>query len=201
MTGLDLGVDELIEVACIVTDFDLTPVDDGIDVVIRPSARALENMNDFVTSMHEKSGLLPELDAGTTIPEAQRQVLDYIRTHVPESGKAPLGGNSVGTDKGFLQAQMPELVDYLHYRIIDVSSIKELAKRWFPKAYYNAPAKTGGHRALGDIRDSIAELDYYRKAVFTDTAPTTDQARAIAKDVTQAWAASPEATEQLSAGS
>lgn len=183
MTGLELGTDELIEVACIVTGFDLQPLDEGIDIVIKPSAAAREHMNDFVTKMHATSGLINELDAGTTIDDAQAAVLAYIRQHVPEAGKAPLGGNSVGTDKGFLQAQMPELVDYLHYRIIDVSSIKELAKRWYPKAYYNAPAKTGGHRALGDIRDSIAELHYYRRTVFVSEGPDTATAKAVAAEI------------------
>lgn len=132
MTGLDEVRDELIEVAAVITDFDLNPLDEGIDIVIKPSAAALENMNDFVTKMHTSSGLITELDAGTTVAEAQTQVLEYIKKHVPEAGKAPLGGNSVGTDKVFLNKQMPELVEHLHYRIIDVSSIKELSKQWFP---------------------------------------------------------------------
>ncbi|RAE64621.1 oligoribonuclease, partial [Burkholderia multivorans] len=174
MTGLDEARDELIEIAAIVTDFELRPLDEGVDIVIRPSAQALENMNDFVTQMHTSSGLITELDAGTTVADAQAQVLDYVKSHVKEAGKAPLGGNSVGTDKVFLSKQMPELVDYLHYRIIDVSSIKELAKQWFPRAYFQAPEKRGGHRALGDIRDSIVELAYYRRAVFSSAGPTSD---------------------------
>lgn len=183
MTGLEVGTDELIEVACLVTDFDLAIVDEGVDVVIRPSQRALENMNAFVTGMHTTSGLLTLLDDGATVDEAQDAVLDYIRSHVKEPGKAPLGGNSVGTDKAFLAAQMPALVDHLHYRIIDVSSIKELAKRWFPKAYFNAPPKTGGHRALGDIRDSITELAYYRSIVFRTEGPSSDEAAAAARAI------------------
>lgn len=183
MTGLEVGTDELIEVACLVTDFDLGIVDEGVDVVVKPSQAALDNMNAFVTGMHTTSGLLPLLDDGVTVAEAQDTVLDYIRSHVKEPGKAPLGGNSVGTDKTFLSVQMPELVDHLHYRIIDVSSIKELAKRWFPKAYFNAPAKTGGHRALGDIKDSIAELAYYREIVFRTEGPTSDDAIAAARRV------------------
>lgn len=183
MTGLDEVRDELIEVAAVVTDFDLTPLDEGIDIVIRPSAAALENMNDFVTQMHTNSGLITELDAGTTVAEAQTQVLEYIKKHVPESGKAPLGGNSVGTDKVFLTKQMPELVDHLHYRIIDVSSIKELSKQWFPRAYFQSPEKHGGHRALGDILDSIVELQYYRRAVFSAEGPTSDEAKSIAAEV------------------
>lgn len=199
MTGLVLGTDELVEVAAIVTDFDLTPLDEGIDVVIRPSAAARAQMNDFVTGMHTASGLIGELDGGTTVAEAQDRVLAYIRSHVPESGRAPLGGNSVGTDKGFLQVQMPELVDWLHYRIIDVSSIKELAKRWYPRAYYSAPAKTGGHRALGDIRDSIAELDYYRRAVFVPEGPDSETAKAIAAQVAQAHFPAQEAPDAAEA--
>ncbi|AZL13662.1 oligoribonuclease [Brevibacterium aurantiacum] len=183
MTGLDEVRDELIEVAAVITDFDLNPLDEGIDIVIKPSAAALENMNDFVTKMHTSSGLITELDAGTTVAEAQTQVLEYIKKHVPEAGKAPLGGNSVGTDKVFLNKQMPELVEHLHYRIIDVSSIKELSKQWFPRAYFQSPEKHGGHRALGDILDSIVELQYYRKAVFSTEGPTSEEAKSIAAEV------------------
>jgi oligoribonuclease len=183
MTGLDEVKDELIEVAAIVTDFELNPLDDGIDIVIRPSDEARTNMNEFVTNMHKTSGLITELDDGTTVAEAQTQVLEYVKKHVPEAGKAPLGGNSVGTDKVFLTKQMPELVDYLHYRIIDVSSIKELSKQWFPRAYFQAPAKHGGHRALGDIIDSIIELQYYRKAVFSADGPSSEEAKTIAAEV------------------
>ncbi|WP_350457220.1 oligoribonuclease [Brevibacterium sp. XM4083] len=192
MTGLDEARDELIEIAAIVTDFELRPLDEGIDIVIRPSAEARANMNDFVTTMHTDSGLITELDAGTTVAEAQAQVLDYVKSHVKEAGKAPLGGNSVGTDKVFLTKQMPELVAYLHYRIIDVSSIKELSKQWFPRAYYQAPAKLGGHRALGDIRDSIVELEYYRRAVFSAEGPTSDDAKRIAAEVVAQYSADAE---------
>lgn len=185
MTGLDEVRDELIEVAAIVTDFELNPLDDGIDIVIKPSADARANMNEFVTNMHTTSGLITELDAGTTVAEAQARVLEYVKKHVPEAGKAPLGGNSVGTDKVFLTKQMPELVEHLHYRIIDVSSIKELAKQWFPRAYFQAPAKHGGHRALGDIIDSIIELQYYRKAVFSAEGPSSDEAKSIAAEVAE----------------
>lgn len=188
MTGLDLEVDELVEVAAIVTDFDLTPLDDGIDVVIRPSDRARDNMGDFVTKMHTDSGLITELDSGTTAEDAQEKVLAYIRTHVPEAGKAPLGGNSVGTDKAFLAKQMPQIVEHLHYRILDVSTIKELSRRWFPRAYYQSPEKTGGHRALGDIQDSIRELAYYRRAAFRPKEPTSEEARTIAAEVSAAYA-------------
>ena len=188
MTGLDLEVDELVEVAAIVTDFDLTPLDDGIDVVIRPSDRARDNMGDFVTKMHTDSGLITELDSGTTVEDAQEKVLAYIRTHVPEAGKAPLGGNSVGTDKAFLAKQMPQIVEHLHYRILDVSTLKELSRRWYPRAYYQSPQKTGGHRALGDIQDSIRELAYYRRAAFRPKEPTSQEARTIAAEVSAAYA-------------
>ncbi len=183
MTGLDETADELLEVAAIVTDFELDPVDEGVDIVIKPSPEALEQMGEFVTEMHTTSGLITELDSGATIADAQTLVLDYIRGHVPEPGKAPLAGNSVGTDKVFLSKQMPELIDYLHYRIIDVSSIKELSKQWFPRAYFQAPEKHGGHRALGDILDSIVELKYYRRAVFSAEGPTSEQAKSIAAEV------------------
>ena len=168
MTGLDTVADALVEVACLVTDSELTVLGDGVDVVIRPPDEALEQMGDFVRTMHTDSGLLPLLESGITLEEAQRQVLEYVRAHVPEARKAPLGGNTVSTDRAFLARDMPELDAHLHYRIVDVSSIKELAKRWYPRAYYMAPAKTGGHRALGDIRDSIAELRYYREALFRE---------------------------------
>lgn len=166
MTGLDTSVDALVEVACLVTDSELNVLGDGVDVVIRPPQEALDQMGDFVRDMHTRSGLLPLLEAGITLEEAQEQVMAYVRAHVPEGRKAPLGGNTVSTDRAFLARDMPELEAHLHYRIIDVSSIKELARRWFPRAYFASPPKTGGHRALGDILDSIAELRYYREAVF-----------------------------------
>ncbi len=181
MTGLSLEDDALVEVAALVTDYELTVLGDGVDVVIRPPDAALEQMGDFVREMHTGSGLLDALEAGTTIEEAQRLVLDYVREFVPETRKAPLGGNTVGTDRAFLARDMPELESHLHYRIIDVSSIKELSRRWFPRAYFAAPAKNGGHRALADIRESIAELRYYRQAVFVPPpGPNTEEARAIA---------------------
>ncbi|MHC6176590.1 oligoribonuclease [Glutamicibacter sp. X7] len=185
MTGLDVVNDALIEVAVLITDSELNIVDDqGLQVVIKPSAAAVAQMDDFVRNMHQSSGLLNELDAGIDMAEAQQQVMDYIRTYVPEAKKALLGGNSVGTDKNFLARDMPEVIDYLHYRIIDVSTIKELTRRWYPKAYYAAPAKTGNHRALGDIRDSINELRYYRAAVMVPApGPDTTHARKIADNL------------------
>ncbi|OMH29657.1 oligoribonuclease [Tersicoccus phoenicis] len=184
MTGLDPVADALIEVAVLVTDSDLNILGDGIDVVIKPPAAALEAMGDFVRQMHTDSGLLNELDAGVSLAEAERQVLDYLRAWVPGPKKAPLGGNSVGTDRVFLVRDMPAVVDHLHYRIIDVSTVKELSRRWFPRAYFQAPAKTGGHRALGDIRDSIDELRYYRGAVMVPPpGPDSETARRIAAQV------------------
>lgn len=187
MTGLSLTDDALIEVAVLVTDDQLNVLGDGVDVVIRPPEGALEQMGDFVRNMHVESGLLEELPSGTSMEEAQQQVLDYIRTWVPEPGKAPLAGNSVGTDRTFLVRDMPEVVEHLHYRIIDVSTIKELSRRWFPRAYFQSPDKTGNHRALGDIKDSIDELRYYREAVFVDDpGPSSDQAKEAASRVVAA---------------
>ncbi|HKJ12327.1 MAG TPA: oligoribonuclease [Ornithinimicrobium sp.] len=168
MTGLDPSADALIEVAALVTDIELTVLGEGVQVVVRPPEKALSQMGDFVREMHVASGLLDQLDEGLTLQEACEQVLAYVRHWVPEANKAPLAGNTVSTDRIFLARDMPELEQHLHYRIVDVSSIKELARRWYPRAYYNSPTKTGGHRALGDIQDSIAELRYYRRAVFRD---------------------------------
>lgn len=181
MTGLSLRDDALIEVAALVTDFDLNQLGEGVDLVIRPPQGALDQMDDFVRDMHTKSGLLEELAQGVTLEQAQEAVLAYVRTWVPEARKAPLGGNTVGTDRGFLARDMPELEQHLHYRVIDVSSIKELSRRWYPRVYFNSPSKHGGHRALADIRESIAELRYYRAAVFVPPpGPNTDTARALA---------------------
>jgi oligoribonuclease len=181
MTGLDLGRDALVEVAALVTDSELNILGEGVDVIIRPPAESLETMPDVVRQMHTSSGLLDELANGVTLAEAEARVLAYIREHAAEAGKTPLCGNSVATDRGFLSRDMPALESHLHYRIVDVSSIKELARRWFPRAYYNSPQKGGSHRALADIRESIAELRYYREAVFVaQPGPDTDAARAIA---------------------
>ena len=181
MTGLSLSDDALIEVAALVTDSELNILGEGVDIVIRPPDAALETMPEVVRTMHTTSGLLDELAGGTTPADAEEQVLAYVREHVKEPRKAPLCGNSVGTDRGFLARDMRTLEEYLHYRIVDVSSIKELARRWYPRAYFNAPAKSGGHRALADIRESIAELRYYREAVFVpQPGPDSDTARGLA---------------------
>ena len=183
MTGLDLGKDALIEVAALVTDFELNVLGEGVDVVIKPPAEALAQMDDFVRTMHVTSGLLDELDGGVTMAEAEKQVLDYIREQCPDGVRPPLAGNSVGTDRAFLARDMPELETYLHYRVVDVSSIKELARRWYPRAYYNSPAKKGNHRALADIQESIEELRYYRAAVFVPApGPPSAEARALADE-------------------
>jgi oligoribonuclease len=181
MTGLSLSEDALIEVAALVTDSELNVLGEGVDIVIRPPDAALETMPEVVRTMHTASGLLDELAAGTTLAAAEEEVLTYLREHVKEPGRAPLCGNSVGTDRGFLLRDMPAIDTFLHYRIVDVSSVKELARRWYPRAYFNSPEKNGNHRALADIRESIAELRYYREAVFVpQPGPDSDTARTIA---------------------
>ena len=181
MTGLDLSRDALIEVAALVTDSELNVLGGGVDVVIKPPAEAVEQMLPVVREMHTASGLLGELENGWDMAEAQQLVLDYIQRHVPEARKAPLAGNTVGTDRGFLARDMPELEAHLHYRVVDVSSIKELVRRWYPRVYFQAPPKTGNHRALGDIKDSIEELRYYRATVFVPLpGPDSETARATA---------------------
>jgi len=181
MTGLDVVNDALIEVAVLITDSELEVLDPGLDLVIKPPEGALAQMPDIVREMHTSSGLLTELDDGLTMADAERRVLEYVRGFVPEARKAPLAGNSVGTDRAFLARDMPALENHLHYRIIDVSSVKELARRWYPRAYFASPPKAGGHRALADITESIRELRYYREAVFVPApGPDTDAARAVA---------------------
>ncbi|HEX7269606.1 MAG TPA: oligoribonuclease [Streptosporangiaceae bacterium] len=181
MTGLDLARDALIEIACLVTDGDLTVLDEGVDLVIKPPAEALDHMLDVVREMHTASGLLDELASGVTLAEAQDQVLGYVRRHVPEPRKVPLCGNSIATDRSFIARDMPMLDAYLHYRMVDVSSIKELARRWYPRVYFTSPPKHGGHRALADVRESIQELRYYREAVFVPPpGPDSVRARQIA---------------------
>lgn len=166
MTGLDLETDALIEVAALVTDSELNVLGEGIEVVIKPPAEALEQMGEFVRTMHDNSGLLPLLEDGLEMAEAEERLLAYIRQHVPEPRRAPLAGNTIGTDRAFLARDMPTLEAHVHYRNVDVSSIKELARRWYPRTYYNSPAKNGNHRALADICESIEELRYYREALF-----------------------------------
>jgi oligoribonuclease len=182
MTGLDLGADALIEVAALVTDFDLNVLGEGVDLVIKPPAEALDQMNDFVREMHEASGLLLELDHGISLDEAEERVLAYVREHCPDGSRPPLAGNTVATDRAFLARDMPTLETFLHYRIVDVSSIKELARRWFPRAYFQAPAKRGNHRALADIQESIEELRYYREAVFV---PSPGPESEVVKEIAQ----------------
>ena len=182
MTGLDLDRDELLEVAVVITDYDLVAVDPGLTVVIAPTPAALEQMVDFVRGMHTDSGLLEELPGGLPLEDAEQQVLEYIQRFIPTPNTAPLAGNTIGTDRAFLAKYMPKVDAHLHYRSVDVSSIKELSKRWYPRAYFNAPAKEGGHRALADIRESIRELEYYRQAVFLpDPGPTSEQAQSAAR--------------------
>jgi oligoribonuclease len=184
MTGLDLNNDELVEIAVVVTDFDLNILDPGLDIVIKPDASALENMGDFVRNMHTSSGLIEEIPHGVSVADAEYQVIEYLLRFIPEDQRAPLAGNSIGTDRAFLSRYMPRLDKQLHYRNVDVSSIKELAHRWFPRAYFNAPAKDGGHRALADILESIRELAYYRKSVFVaDPGPTSAEAKSHAAAV------------------
>ena len=181
MTGLDLGADALIEVAALVTDFDLNVLGEGVDIIVKPAPEALAQMGDFVRDMHEKSGLLAELEHGVTLAEAEEQVLAYVREHCPDGSRPPLAGNTVATDRAFLARDMPTLEQFLHYRIVDVSSIKELSRRWFTRAYFQAPAKRGNHRALADIQESIEELRYYREAVFVPSpGPDSETAKAIA---------------------
>ncbi|MEV4774711.1 oligoribonuclease [Microbacterium sp. LWH12-1.2] len=181
MTGLDLQVDELVEIAVVITDFELEPIDPGFQIVIKPSDAALENMNDFVTKMHESSGLIEEIPLGVSLADAEAQTLAYIKRFVPLERKAPLAGNTIGTDRMFLAKYMPQVDNWLHYRNVDVSSIKELSRRWYPRVFFQAPTKDGGHRALADILESIRELRYYREAVFVaEPGPSSDQARDIA---------------------
>ncbi len=184
MTGLDINIDELVEVAVVITDYDLVPVDEGFTIVIKPDQDAFDNMNEFVTTMHRDSGLLDEIPNGVSVADAEYAVLEYILKFVPNEQRAPLAGNTIGTDRMFLAKYMPRVDRHLHYRSVDVSSIKELSRRWFPRVYMNAPAKSGGHRALADILESINELRYYRRAAFVpEPGPTTEQAQAISAEI------------------
>jgi oligoribonuclease len=183
MTGLDYALDALIEIACVVTDFDLNPLGEGVDLVIKPPAEAVEQMVEFVRTMHQRSGLLEELDSGITLAMAESQVLDYIKEHCSEGSRPPLAGNTVATDRAFISRDMRTLDAFLHYRIVDVSSIKELSRRWYPRVYFASPAKRGNHRALADILESIEELRYYRAAIFVPSpGPESAEARALAEE-------------------
>ena len=189
MTGLDISIDELVEVAVVITDYDLVPVDPGFSIVIKPDQSAFDNMGEFVLNMHKESGLLEEIPNGVALADAEYAVNEYILRFVPTPQTAPLAGNTIGTDRTFLAKYMPRVDSHLHYRSIDVSSIKELSRRWFPRVYFNAPAKDGGHRALADIRESIRELAYYREAVFaSEPGPTTEQVQTIAAEVVERFA-------------
>jgi oligoribonuclease len=188
MTGLDLSVDELVEVAVVITDYELVPVDPGFRVVIKADQAVLDQMNDIVRTMHTTSGLLDEIPGGVSLADAEYHVNEYILKFVPEAQTAPLAGNTIGTDRAFLAKYMPRVDAHLHYRSVDVSSIKELARRWFPRVYFQSPPKAGGHRALADILESIRELDYYRRALFVaPPGPTSDEAQAAAAETVEAW--------------
>jgi oligoribonuclease len=166
MTGLDIDKDALVEIAVLVTDAQLNVLGEGVDLVIKCDQAQLDSMAEVVKNMHTKSGLINEIPNGTTLAAADDVIITYLKKYAPTEGKSPLAGNSVYVDRSFIARDLPKLNAYLHYRTIDVSTIKELARRWHPKTYFAAPAKDGNHRALGDIRDSIAELDYYRNAIF-----------------------------------
>ena len=183
MTGLDIERDVLVEIAVIVTEADLTPLDEGIDIVIKATPEQLAGMDPFVVNMHTQSGLLPLIADGVDLADAEQRVLDYVKQHVPEARKAPLAGSSVYVDRMYLARQMPALDAHLHYRLVDVSTVKELTRRWYPRVYFNSPKKVGGHRALGDILDSIRELRYYRSMVFAaQPGPDTATARAASEN-------------------
>lgn len=184
MTGLDVSIDELVEVAVVITDYDLVAVDPGFQIVIKPDQAALDNMGEFVTAMHRESGLLDDIPKGVSLADAEFAVNEYILSYVPTPQSAPLAGNTIGTDRTFLAKYMPRVDAHLHYRSIDVSSIKELSRRWFPRVYFNAPTKDGGHRALADIRESIRELAYYRAAAFVpEPGPSTDQLQGVSAEI------------------
>ncbi len=188
MTGLDIAIDELVEVAVVITDWELQPVHPGFSIVIKPDDTALANMGEFVTKMHSDSGLLEEIPGGVSLADAEYAVLEYILKYVPVGQQAPIAGNTIGTDRTFLAKYMPRVDSHLHYRSVDVSSIKELARRWYPRIYFNSPEKNGGHRALADILESIRELDYYRSSLFVAApGPTTEDVQAISSATVNKW--------------
>lgn len=183
MTGLDVQLDGLVEIAVIITDFDLNVLHPGLQLVINPGPDPLAHMGEFVRTMHEKSGLLPEIASGVSVQDAEKKVIEYIDTYVTDGRRPILAGNTIGMDRAFIMRYMPALDARLHYRNLDVSSIKELSRRWFSSAYFCSPEKDGGHRALADIRESIVELAYYRRAVFVDgTGPVSTTAKQIATE-------------------
>ena len=182
MTGLNPETECIVEIAAIVTDFDLNVLDEGIDLVIKPREGTVEAMGDYVRQMHTDSGLINEFASGIDLADAEAQVLEYIKKYIPNAKTSPLAGNTIGTDRMFISKYMPNLDAHLHYRNIDVSTIKELSKRWYPRVYFQAPKKDGGHRALADILESIEELKYYRSTVFVEApGPSTEEAQALAE--------------------
>ena len=190
MTGLDANIDQLVEVAVVITDFELNIIDPGFEIVIKPDQSAWDNMSDFVREMHTKSGLIETIPLGVSLFEAEVAVFDYILRFIPTELQAPLAGNTIGTDRTFLAKYMPRVDGHLHYRNVDVSSIKELTRHWFPRVYFNAPTKNGGHRALADVLESIRELDYYRKAAFvSDRGPTSDDLQSISAATVEKFSA------------
>lgn len=190
MTGLDVDRDGLCEIAVIVTDFDLTPLDPGFEIVINPGGDALAHMNDFVREMHTKSGLLPRIEAGVSVDEAEREVMAYLSKLVTKDRRPLVAGNTIGMDRRFISKYMPTLDETLHYRSIDVSTIKELSRRWYTASYSGAPVKRGGHRALADIAESIQELAYFRDTVMVQApGPSKDEAKLIAASGIERYAA------------
>ena len=184
MTGLNPDTECLVEIAAVITDTELNVMDEGIDLVIKPRAGTVEAMGDYVRKMHTDSGLIDEFEDGLELEDAEAQVLEYIKKYIPTAKTTPLAGNTISTDRLFISKYMPKLDDHLHYRNIDVSTIKELAKRWYPRAYFQAPKKDGGHRALADILESIEELKYYRQSVFVESpGPSSEEAQALAQSI------------------
>ena len=185
MTGLDLTKDALVEVACIVTEADLTELDEGVQIVIKPDdLSVLDNMVEVVAKMHTESGLIHEIPTGVTLAEAEEKLITYIKSHIPEPRKSPLAGSSVYVDRGFLIRDMPKVDAHLHYRLLDVSSVKEIVRRWYPRVYFGTPAKVGNHRALSDIKESIEELRFYRELIFQpDPGPSTERVKEVAEQI------------------